>query len=331
MMSARSGPQSAKSDIRHCEQVIAHHSRSFALASKLLASDVRAAAVATYAWCRRADDAVDHACSTQAAQDSLHELRQELDAIDAGHPPDDPVLRAIARVMENRRMPTLYLRELLAGMEMDVARTRYRTLDDLYLYCYRVAGVVGLMMCHVLGISDDDALPHAARLGIAMQITNICRDIDEDWRRQRCYLPDEMLTPRAMEMLHGPPRDVISLEVRRDLVGPIRDLLSTAEKHYLAGDAGLVYLDRVSAWAIRAARLAYSGIGGVIAQKGCDVGLGRAFVTDSRKRWLAMKAVTQSLARRHPRRRDLHSPGRILEYPQLWEGFLRQGHVDASR
>ncbi len=187
------------------------------------------------------------------------------------------------------------------------------------------------MMCHVLGIADDDALPHAARLGIAMQITNICRDVDEDWRRQRCYLPDEMLSPRALEMLHGPPVDAIPLEIRRDLASPIRDLLAAAERHYRAGDAGLIYLDRVSGWAIQTARLAYSGIGGVIARKGYDVGLGRAFVTDSEKRWLAMKALASSIARRHPRRRDLHWPGRILEYAQLWEGFLRQGRVDAGR
>jgi phytoene synthase len=321
----------AESDTLHCEQVIAQHSRSFALASRLLARDVRTAAVATYAWCRRVDDAVDHACSPEAARRSLRQLREEVDAIDAGRPPDDPVLRAITRVIESRRMPTLYLRELLSGMEMDVDRTRYMSLDDLYLYCHRVAGVVGLMMCHVLGIADDDALPHAARLGIAMQITNICRDVEEDWRRQRCYLPDEMLTPRAIDTLHGPALNAIPSEVRRDLAGPIRALLTEAEKHYLAGDAGLIYLDRVSAWAIQTARLAYSGIGGVMAERGFDVGLGRAFVSDSRKRWLAMRALTGSLARRHPRRRDLRSPGRVLEYPELWKGFLCQRRLDAGR
>jgi phytoene synthase len=315
----------ALADTRFCQEVIARHSKSFALASRLLSAEIRSAAVATYAWCRRADDAVDHAIDHQHAHRSLEQLRAELDSLDAGQIPDDPVLRALARVMESRRLPTYYLRELLTGMEMDVRSTRYDTIDELTLYCHRVAGVVGLMMCHVLGIESDLALAHAASLGTAMQLTNICRDVDEDWRRGRCYIPTSMLTARAKEVLHGPPQAELPPHVRQDLVQPIRSLLDLAEQHYRAGDAGLVYLDRVSAWAIHTARLVYSGIGDALARQGYDVGAGRAFVTDARKKWLAISALTSSVLRRHPARSKLRIPGKILKYPvAVDEGPLGQ-------
>ncbi|MBY0588638.1 phytoene/squalene synthase family protein [bacterium] len=304
-------------DTRHCEEIIARHSKSFALASRLLTKEVRSAAVATYAWCRRADDAVDHATDRAQAEDRLARLRHELDDLDAGRESSDPVLRAIGVVMRERGLPSCYLRELLAGMEMDVQSTRYETLADLMLYCHRVAGVVGLMMCHVLGVSSDDALPHAARLGIAMQLTNICRDVDEDWRRGRCYLPASMLSSRARTILQGPALPTVPQDIRLDLAEPVRTLLAEADRHYRAGDAGLCYLDRVSGWAIQTARLAYSGIGDVLARRGYDVGQGRAVVSGTRKRWLAMSALWSSIQRTHPSSRMLHVPTRILEY-RLW-------------
>jgi phytoene synthase len=304
-------------DTLHCQRIIAEHSKSFALASGLLSAPVRRAAVATYAWCRRADDAIDHATDAESAKESLARLRAELDEIDRQQIPNDPVLRAIARVIDERRLPTFYLRELLAGMEMDVVGSAYRTREDLLLYCYRVAGVVGLMMCHVLGVASDDALPHAARLGIAMQLTNICRDVEEDWHRGRCYLPDELLPASARAALQAPPKESLPPSVRADLVEPVRQLLREAEEHYQAGDAGLRYLDRVSGWAIHTARLIYSGIGDELARRGYDVGKGRAFVPDGRKKWLAARALAGACGRKHPRRRQLQVPGRILEYGQL--------------
>ena len=185
---------------------IAQHSKSFALASRLLDRRTRDQTAIVYTFCRRADDAID--LSSEPAIE-LGRLRGELDAIYAGRPGDE-VLRAFAEISRERAIPRCYPDELLAGMAMDVAGTHYATVDDLHRYAYRVAGVVGLMMCHVFGVRDDAALVPAARLGVAMQLTNICRDVAEDWARGRCYLPDELLASHGVggigaEAGHGLP------------------------------------------------------------------------------------------------------------------------------
>ncbi len=169
---------------------ISHHSKSFALASALLGRRVRDQTAIVYTWCRRADDAVDAASSDPRT--ALAQLRLELDDVYSQRAVD-PVLAAFAEVVRDRAIPRCYPDELLAGMAMDVESTRYRTLDDLITYCWRVAGVVGLMMSHVFGVSTNSALPRAVHLGIAMQLTNICRDVVEDWERGRLYVPDAVL------------------------------------------------------------------------------------------------------------------------------------------
>ncbi len=130
--------------------ILAKGSKSFSLASHLLAPDARDAAAAVYAFCRRCDDAVDEvAVSAQPA--ALAQLRQELDSIYNHELQTDLALAAFAEVAQSRKIPREYPTELIEGMAMDVIGTRYRDLDDLLLYCYRVASVVGLMMCHVMG------------------------------------------------------------------------------------------------------------------------------------------------------------------------------------
>ncbi|HVJ81428.1 MAG TPA: squalene/phytoene synthase family protein, partial [Planctomycetia bacterium] len=154
-----------------CRRVIARHSKSFDLASRLLAPRARDAGVAVYAWCRRCDDAIDDALPADQPA-ALARLRAELDAIYAGHEQSELVPAAFQEVAFERGIPKLYPEELLAGMEMDVLDRRYANDAELFRYCHRVAGVVGLMMCHVLGVSSDAALPHACHLGMAMQLTN---------------------------------------------------------------------------------------------------------------------------------------------------------------
>ncbi|HEY0986789.1 MAG TPA: squalene/phytoene synthase family protein, partial [Kofleriaceae bacterium] len=195
----------------------------------------------------------------------------------------DPVLAAFGTVARERCIPYTYPAELLAGMAMDITDTRYLTMDELRLYCWRVAGVVGLMMSHVFGVSDDDALVHAAHLGIAMQLTNICRDVAEDWERGRLYLPDELLARHGAGGLAGelgrplPPAAI-------DAVGAaVRELLALAARHYRSGDRGIRTLPWRAALAVRAARNVYSAIGGRIARAGYDVTAGRAVVSTGSK------------------------------------------------
>jgi phytoene synthase len=190
-----------RADLVACRQVIAQHSRSFALASTLLGPVARDHAAAVYAWCRGADDAIDLAPADRVAA-ALAEERAELERIYSGAP-RTLAGRAFAAVVAERRIPRAYPAALLDGMAMDVADTRYDTDEDLFTYCYRVAGVVGLIMCHVLGLSDDRALVPATHLGIAMQLTNICRDVGEDWQRGRLYLPDTVLAAHGLGGLHA--------------------------------------------------------------------------------------------------------------------------------
>jgi 15-cis-phytoene synthase len=275
------------------QQTIARHSKSFALASKLLPGSVRRDALVLYAYCRRADDAVDLApCAEQPA--ALAALRAELDAVyGASAGERDPVTSAFAEVVRRHKIPRDYPQALIAGMEMDVAGMRYRRWSDVQHYSYCVAGTVGRMMCHVMGVSDERALQHAEDLGIAMQLTNICRDVLEDWQRDRLYLPADVLerygAGGVFTALGGP------LPKQAGLGLAIEHVLDRADDFYRSGDAGLRYLSPRCRLAIRTARLVYSGIGDELRARGCDPRIGRVFVTTPRKLALAARAAWGTL------------------------------------
>lgn len=271
-------PNTRSTDVDFLDAIIAHHSKSFALAARLLPPAARAQALALYAYCRRADDAVDLAHEGEAGA-ALDGLRAELAALYRGDAVNDPIATAFQRVVHERRIPRQYVEELLLGFEMDVRGQRYTNLSELLRYCHRVAGTVGLMMCHVMGVRDERALVHAAHLGIAMQLTNICRDVREDFDRGRVYLP-LALTPTA-EFPEGAVAPVVRM---------IRDLLALADRYYASADAGLRYLSPRCALAVRAARLIYARIGRELEQRGCDPRAGRAVVSRATKLLLALRA-----------------------------------------
>jgi 15-cis-phytoene synthase len=140
----------AKDAAQICAETLARHSKSFALAGKLLPPAQRRDAAVLYTFCRLADDAID-TVEPAAQPAALAELRLMLDSVYRGEPQTDVRLRAFQELAQRRGIPREYPDELLQGMAMDTAGAQYRTLDELLLYCHRVAGVVGLMMCHVLG------------------------------------------------------------------------------------------------------------------------------------------------------------------------------------
>jgi phytoene synthase len=273
-----------------CRQILAEHSKSFALAGALFPEAPRDDAAAVYAWCRRCDDAVDLAGPEQAAP-ALARLRAELDAVFAGEGLHDPILREFRDVTHERQIPRFYAEELLSGLQMDVDFVRYETMDDLLLYCYRVAGIVGLMMCHVMGVSDPRALRHAAHLGMAMQLTNICRDVMEDWGRGHLYLPDELLGREAACALWARRGEPLPRAFDASLRRAVSGLLAQAAALYRSGDAGLRWLSWRCALAVRTARFAYSAIGDRVAAGGHDVWAGRAIVPHPRKLVFAGQAL----------------------------------------
>jgi phytoene synthase len=279
--------------------ILAKGSKSFALAGKLLPAQVRDDAAVVYAFCRRADDLVDEPTPGTSVADVVARLGRETTRIYEGAPQTDPVLRAFQEVVFRRTLPRGAVDDLIAGFEMD-ARVQpqvYETWDELLLYCYRVAGTVGLLMCQVMGARDPKALRYAAALGMGMQLTNIARDVAEDWERGRLYLPRQALLdarfnkrqptrPQALT-----PRGPLTPAIAADLAPAVTALLDAAEPFYRWGDAGLAYLEGTCAVGVRAARLIYSDIGRVIRARGCDVRSGRAVLSRGRKLWMATRAV----------------------------------------
>lgn len=212
-------PVPAEADWDRCQQIAKEHGRSFYLASSCMTPHRRRAIRATYAYCRIADDIVDGAMADTVTdpEAALAAWEAQIDA------PSDPVAIAFAAARRQYGVPVTPVRDLIAGARMDLEpEVRYETWDDLRTYCYHVAGTVGLMVAPILGCEDPDALPFAAELGIAMQLTNILRDVAEDAANNRLYLPlDEIAAfgcdPEAI--LAGTPgpgfRDLIAFQVER--------------------------------------------------------------------------------------------------------------------
>ncbi len=281
--------------IVQCRQTLAAHSRSFSLAAKLLPADSRDEAAVLYAWCRRADDAIDEAPGG-VERARVAELERELCDVYEGAPQDDVMLGAFQAVVARRDIPSHYPAELLDGLRMDAQGQRYQSVEQLLGYCYRVASTVGLMMCHVLGVRNPRALGYAAHLGIAMQLTNICRDVAEDWRRGRLYVPDELLSPLGAPGLAGELGRPLPDPARGPLASAVERLLGLADRYYRSGDRGFSALPIRAAFAVRTARLVYAAIGGRLARQGYDVLAGRAFVPGWMKLWLTAKAAALTLA-----------------------------------
>lgn len=278
-----------KAALDQCRWMIRKGSKSFSLAARLFDAETRDAAFFLYGWCRYCDDQVDEAGKT-ANQDELVRRVKRLKECTASAfsfaPQREPVIVALQYVAHRYGIPAHYALELIEGMAMDVRGTRYRTLKELLLYCYRVAGTVGLMMSHVMGLRDERALKHAADLGIAMQLTNIARDITEDAAKGRIYLPLSWLNEAGIA-----PEEIALPEHREKLAMLTRRLLREADRYYRSGDAGLWYLSFRSACAVAAARHVYAEIGAALLRKGSRAWDRRSYVTGPLKVWVMAGAV----------------------------------------
>ncbi len=263
-------------DLAACEALMRGGSKSFFAASSLLPQRVRMPAIALYAFCRVADDAIDeHSHHPQA----LDKLRARLDAIYAGEPGPIVEDRAMAMVVHRYRIPRALPDALLDGFAWDAAGRRYHSLAELHGYCARVAGSVGAMMALIMGVQDRDALARACELGNAMQLTNIARDIGEDARNGRLYLPRDWLTAAGIDpdaWLRNPRHSPA-------LAGVIGRLLLEADRLYALGATGIAALPRDCRGAILAAASIYAEIGRVVAGRGMNSVDERAVVGSTRK------------------------------------------------
>lgn len=275
-------------DVAACQRILGAGSKSFAAASLLLPHRVREPAAVFYAFCRVADDAVDEGDDLPAAVAGLH---ARFDRVYAGQPDDDPVDRALAVVVRAHALPETVLRALLEGFAWDADGRRYRTLDALEAYCARVASTVGVVMTLLMGPREPEVLARACDLGLAMQLTNIARDVGEDARNGRVYLPEDWLAEEGIavaELLRAPRFDPRLGRV-------VKRLLDVADGYYRRADLGIRLLPRDSRTAIRAARLIYADIGRVVARQGYDSVSQRAYTSKGRKLWLLLRAVASTL------------------------------------
>ena len=176
----------------YCQDKAARSGSSFYYSFLFLPPDRRRAITALYAFCREVDDLVDHCSDASVARAKLGWWRGEIDQLFAGQP-NHPVTRALAPHLAAFGIERRYLIEIIDGMQMDLDQNRYLDYEGLKLYCHRVAGVVGLLAAGIFGASRYETLQYAARLGLALQLTNIIRDVGEDARNGRIYLPIEDL------------------------------------------------------------------------------------------------------------------------------------------
>jgi phytoene synthase len=300
--------------------ILARGSKSFALAGALLGSGIRRDAAVLYAWCRLADDRIDLAPRADRSQ-AVADLRRELDAIYGGRV-EQPLLVALRALVTRTHLPRAYLDALVDGFAMDAEDTRYSTMAALEVYAYRVAGVVGLMMCHVLRVHDERSVLRAAHLGMAMQLTNICRDVAEDWQAGRQYLPLAEVGPDELRVAAQDPSG--DGGARRAVARTVATLLARADAYYESGLRGLLDLGWRNALAIGAAARIYRAIGRRIERQRFDVLEGRAVVSLPAKLGLALGSVW-SLLLDLPRRWRSRKRG-----PQLPRTIVRYGDVQGT-
>ena len=310
--------------MRQCRETLAANSKTFAMAARLLPGESRDRAASLYSYCRRVDDAIDD-CPPELQGAALTALSRELSAVYEGGSFSAPALAAFRAVVETTRLPRRYPSELLEGMAMDVRSERYETRDQLLLYCHRVAGVVGLMMCHVFGVTRESALPQAAQLGIAMQLTNICRDVAEDFGLGRIYLPRDMLTAAGARDIPAQPSGALPdrPELLRAMSSVMRSLLDEADRYYESAERGIVALPFRAGLAVRAAMHLYRAIGSVIAERDFDPSRGRAVVSRQRKLLIVAKvfglhllSLPAYLVERLRARSGARLPQAVLSFPE---------------
>jgi phytoene synthase len=288
--------------VRASREVLAKHARTFNLAAFFLPPAQRDDAAVVYAFCRQIDDLVDEAEVPAEGAAEVARIREMLD----GARSPSPLVAAFLEVANRCDLPLWAAKDLIHGVVSDVGDVTVTDDSGLVRYGYEVAGTVGLMMCGVIGMVQRWALPHAIDLGIAMQITNICRDVMEDAERGRIYVPIDRLRAAGVD-----PEQLRSGTVDPAGVGRVvEDLLDLADRYYASGAQGMRAIPFRPRVAIYSAALVYRAIGLELRRRNCDVTRGRAFVPGWRKaRWVAtalVRAICCPLFKRTPHERTLH-------------------------
>ncbi len=274
-----------------CREITAKYAKTFYLGTLLMSEEKRRAIWALYAWCRRTDELVDGPQSALTTTETLDQWEKRLESIFAGNPTDGPDL-ALADTAQQFPLDIQPFRDMIAGQRMDLHRCRYETFDELNLYCYRVAGTVGLMSLAIMGVDETpptspwdlfqrvktDPTEKAIALGVAKQLTNILRDVGEDARRGRIYLPLSELA-----LFNYTEQDLFDGVIDDRWRELMRFQIQRARKFYSEAEYGISALNPDARWPIWSALIHYRGILDVIERNQYDVFRRRAYVPTSRK------------------------------------------------
>jgi len=269
-----------------------HHAKTFYFASHVLPPQKRSDAYAVYAFCRYVDDQIDLAPDEAVRLRAFTELRELLDVVYSSTGKSEtfmarlPWLTAFQETIQRRVIPKKYFEDLLVGVEMDRGPVRIQTWDELDKYCYHVASVVGLIMVHVLTEPSPELLKPAGDLGTAMQLTNILRDIREDWQRDRLYLPFDELEKFGLNT------EDIALERETDAFrAMMRFQIGRARAYYSYAELGIAALPNDgSRFCVRLMSTIYGAILDEIERADYQIHRGRVKVSFARKLWLAIKS-----------------------------------------
>lgn len=290
--------------ISSSNEIIKQGSKSFSLAARLFKKDIFESAILLYRWCRFCDDEID-GTEKHLQADKLNYLREQTELAIKNMPVQHEAFVALRQVVKKHGIPAHYPLELINGLEMDVKNATYNSLEDLKLYCYRVAGVVGLMMAHIMKISNEGALKSACDMGMAMQMTNIARDVVTDADMGRIYLPLNWLSEEQVPNFSASIKNPI---YHRKIHRVTKRLLREASNLYASGDIGIKYLEPKSRFAIISARYIYSDIGRLVTKLGPQAWYQRTYVPLYRKLfWVGLslfRLLVQSLST--PRFESIH-------------------------
>ena len=246
------GDASLRQAYKQAEKITAQHSKSFYFASGLLPEEKRSAVRALYAFCRTVDDIVDEASDAEQTS-QLDYWRGMVDS--ASFAENDLVAAAWADTLTRYHIPRHYALQLIDGVARDLFQIRYQTFDELATYCYGVASTVGLMRMYIVGFEDSDAVPYAIKLGVALQMTNILRDVGEDYRNGRLYLPREELSFYGIQ-----ESDIARANITDNWRQFMKFQIDRTRQLYAESWAGVKMLEREGQLAIGAASVFYQGI-----------------------------------------------------------------------
>lgn len=268
----------------YCQDKAASSGSSFYNSFRFLPKDKRRAITALYAFCREVDDVVDECSDANVARTTLNWWRSEVAAIYSGKP-QHPVAIALVPIVKQYNMAQEHLLEIIDGMEMDLDQPRYADFKALQLYCYRVASVVGLLTVEIFGYTDRQTLKYAHDLGIAFQLTNIIRDVGEDARRNRIYLPMDEL-----QQFGVPSADILNAHETENFQKLMAFQIERARQYYSQALDHLPAVDRKAQRTGLIMAAIYQATLDEVVSSGCHVLKERVSLTPTYKLWLAIKA-----------------------------------------